>query len=176
VKDKGIGELVRAFSQLKKTHRHIKLLLIGPYEPELDPLSVSVHKIIEEDKDIIRVDFQQDIRPYLIISHVLAFPSYREGFPNVPMQAGCFNLPSIVTNINGCNEIIEHGKNGLIVPVKNAEALQQAMELLLTDQSLFLKLKENARKLICERYEQKRFWSLLLKEYQDQLKKHTHVS
>ena len=52
----------------------------------------------------------------------LVFPSYREGFPNVVMQAGAMGLPSIVTDINGCNEIIEDGKNGLIILPKDTKA------------------------------------------------------
>lgn len=176
VKDKGLEELVDAFCQLKEKYNDIKLLLVGPFEPELDPLQADVHKKINENDAIIQIDFQQDIRPYLIIGNVLTFPSYREGFPNVPMQAGCFDLPSIVSDINGCNEIIEHGKNGLIIPVKDRSALLQAMELLLTDQSLFLNLKANARTMIRERYEQKQFWNMLLNEYHHQLKLHDDVS
>ena len=172
VKDKGIEELIQAFTQLKEKHPDIKLLLVGDYEPELDPLSEETNKVILSDKDIIRVGFQKDVRPYLAISHALTFPSYREGFPNVPMQAGCLELPSIVTDINGCNEIVENGKNGLIIPVKNVEELRRSMELLLTDQGLYKNLKTNARKLILDRYEQKYFWGLLLSEYDAQLKLH----
>jgi len=176
VKDKGIEELVAAFSALKEKYPHIKLLLVGPYEPERDPLSPETHKVIETDPSIIHAGFQQDIRPYLMISQALAFPSYREGFPNVPMQAGCFNLPSIVTDINGCNEIIEDGKNGLIIPVKNEKALKQAMETLLTNSTIYLTLQSNARRMIVDRYEQKYLWELLLKEYNDQLKAHAFIS
>lgn len=176
VKDKGIEELVEAFSALKEKHPDIKLLLVGPYEPERDPLSPETRKVIETDTSIIHAGFQQDIRPYLMISQALAFPSYREGFPNVPMQAGCFNLPSIVTDINGCNEIIEDGKNGLIIPVKNVKALKQAMEMLLTNSTLYLTLQANARQMIVDRYEQKYLWELLLKEYNDQLKAHAFIS
>lgn len=170
VKDKGIEELVTSFINLKKSYPYIKLLLVGPYEEDLDPLSDRTKEIIKEDENIIHAGFQKDIRPFLIISSVLAFPSYREGFPNVPMQAGCFHLPSIVTDINGCNEIIEHGRNGLIIPAKNAEALQEAMLTLLKDERLFNKLKSNARGMIVERYEQKMLWNLLLNEYQEQIK------
>ncbi|HEY8894682.1 MAG TPA: glycosyltransferase family 4 protein [Niastella sp.] len=176
VKDKGIEELVEAYSRLKKKHPHIKLLLVGPYEPELDPLAPATHDIIANDDSIIKAGFQSDVRPYLMISQALAFPSYREGFPNVPMQAGCFNLPSIVTDINGCNEIIEDGKNGLIIPAKQVAELQQAMDRLLTDEALYLTLQANARKMIVDRYEQKYLWELLLKEYHDQLKKHATLS
>jgi glycosyltransferase involved in cell wall biosynthesis len=176
VKDKGIEELVEAYSQLKKKHLRIKLLLVGPYEPELDPLAPATHEIIAKDDSIIKAGFQSDVRPYLMISQALAFPSYREGFPNVPMQAGCFNLPSIVTDINGCNEIVEDGKNGLIIPAKQVAELQKAMDKLLTDEALYLTLQANARKMIVDRYEQKYLWELLLKEYHDQLKKHATLS
>jgi glycosyltransferase involved in cell wall biosynthesis len=175
VRDKGIEELVEAFVQLKQNTPGIKLLLVGPFEQDLDPISAKTIETIGKDDAIIHEGFQQDIRPYLALSHVLAFPSYREGFPNVPMQAGCFDLPSIVTDINGCNEIIEHGKNGLIIPVKNTEALRVAMETLMNDRQLYKLLKENARRMISERYEQKRFWKLLLEEYQSELKQNEIV-
>jgi glycosyltransferase involved in cell wall biosynthesis len=149
---------------------------VGPYEPERDPLAPATREVIETDQSIIHAGFQQDIRPYLMISQALAFPSYREGFPNVPMQAGCFNLPSIVTDINGCNEIIVDGKNGLIIPAKKVPELQQAMDSLLTNSALYLTLQTNARKMIVDRYEQKYLWELLLKEYHDQLKAHAIIS
>lgn len=176
VKDKGIEELVEAFCNLKQTYSNIKLLLVGPFEDDLDPLSSRTSDLIKQDDHIIHVDFQQDVRPYLALSHVLTFPSYREGFPNVPMQAGCFHLPSIVTNINGCNEIVEHGKNGLVIPVKDAPALQNAMENVMVNQALYLHLKANARKVISERYEQKHFWGLLLNEYKEQLRSNATLS
>ena len=170
VKDKGIEELVDAFIRLKKNHPEIKLLLVGPYEQELDPISENTISRIEIDPSIVHEDFQHDVRPYLAVSHALAFPSYREGFPNVPMQAGCFSLPLIVTDINGCNEIVEHGKNGLIIPVKDSTALRNAMLTLLADKLLYSTLKNNARQMIVERYDQKNLWNLLLDEYQSQLK------
>jgi glycosyltransferase involved in cell wall biosynthesis len=172
VKDKGIEELIEAFTRLQKEHSHIRLLLVGPFEPELDPIAPETRMVIETNKSIIVVGFQQDVRPYYMISHVLTFPSYREGFPNVPMQAGCFGLPCIVTNINGCNEIIEPGINGIVIPVKNSEALRQAMQDLLTRENLYLQMQVHARKMIVERYEQKHLWALILQEYQDQLKQH----
>ncbi len=172
VKDKGIEELITAFLALKQKYSTIKLLLVGTYEPHLDPLSAATTDAIRADNAIIFIDFKQDIRPYLAISHVLAFPSYREGFPNVPMQAGCMHLPCIVTDINGCNEIIEHEKNGLIIPTKNINALQAAMEKLLVDKALYTSLQSNARKMITDRYDQQLLWNLLLKEYQLQLQSH----
>ncbi|GAB3820144.1 hypothetical protein GCM10028895_19660 [Pontibacter rugosus] len=172
VKDKGIQELVAAFKTLQAKHNHVKLLLVGPLEQDLDPLPVETLQEIEHNSSILSVGYQNDVRPYLAISHALAFPSYREGFPNVPMQAGCFNLPSIVTNINGCNEIVVEEMNGLIVPPKDAPALLRAMERLVEDKDLYLHLQANARRMIVERYDQQHFWELLYQEYQEHLKKH----
>ncbi|RYY20329.1 MAG: glycosyltransferase, partial [Chitinophagaceae bacterium] len=130
---------------------------------------------ISQDANITVVGFQQDVRPYYLISSVLAFPSYREGFPNVPMQAGCFGLPSIVTDINGCNEIIVEGENGLIIPPKDVQSLARSMTRLLEDANLYHLMKSKAREMIVNRYEQKYLWSLILKEYEDQIQ-HANVS
>jgi len=81
------------------------------------------------------------------------------------MQAGAMGLPSIVTNINGCNEIITQGKNGLIIPVKDKEALLGAMALLAEDPKQRKALAANARETICRDYERREFWKLLLEEY-----------
>ena len=71
--------------------------------------------------------WQEDIRPFLAAADAFVFPSYREGFPNVILQAGAMGLPCIVTNINGCNEIIENGKNGIIIPPHDSEYLYRTM-------------------------------------------------
>ena len=99
---------------------------------------------------------------FFTISNALVFPSYREGFPNVVMQAGAMDLPSIVSNINGCNEIIEDGTNGLIIPPKNVDELMKAMKLLLKNTTLYQHLKINSRKMISSRYDQQYFWNELL--------------
>jgi glycosyltransferase involved in cell wall biosynthesis len=169
VRDKGIEELVEAFKQVKNQFSSARLLLVGPFEPELDPISAKTETAISDDDRITLVGFQQDVRPYYLISNVLAFPSYREGFPNVPMQAGCFDLPSIVTNINGCNEIIVEGENGLIISSKDVEGLVSAMTRLLEDTRLYSHMKSKAREMIVSRYEQKYLWSLILKEYEEQI-------
>lgn len=171
VKDKGIDELVKAFNNIYRTHSNVKLLLIGNRESELDPLQHETEQFIQNHPAIILTGFQSDIRPFLSISNVLTFPSYREGFPNVVLQAGAMGLPSIVSNINGCNEIIEDGINGILIPPKNASALEKIMiELFENDEKRNL-LAQNARPLIVTRYEQQMVWQLLKLEYDEQLKK-----
>lgn len=164
VGDKGINELIEAFFKLQTPNT--KLLLVGPFESELDPLQTETLKVIETHPNIISVGFQSDVRPYFAVSDCLVFPSYREGFPNVVMQAGAMGLPSIVTDINGCNEIIVEGENGTIIPVKNIEAIKIAMQKMMNNKEFYLKLKENARPMIQSRYEQSVVWNALLEEYQ----------
>ena len=105
-----------------------------------------------------------DVRPYFAISDVLTFPSYREGFPNVVMQAGAMGLPSIVTNISGCNEIIIEGENGTIIQPKNKTQLFEKMTQISKKEVLFD--TKICRELITTRYEQKILWEAVLKEYQ----------
>ena len=168
VGDKGINELVAAFKNLTSTplsDRNRKLLLVGPLETELDPLQPTTLEEIEHNENIISVGYQEDVRPYFALADALVFPSYREGFPNVVLQAGAMELPAIVSNINGCNEIIIEGENGLIIPVKNRTDLQEAMLKLATDQTLYDHLKINARSRIVKNYEQAVVWQAILAEY-----------
>lgn len=164
VGDKGINELIEAFSNIKG--QNSKLILVGLMELKLDPLKKITLKKIEQNKNIIAVGFQKDVRPYFAISDALVFPSYREGFPNVVLQAGAMELPSIVTDINGCNEIINEGVNGTIIPVKDAKAILFAMNELMDDKSYYNQLKAKARPMVVSRYEQQLVWKALLEEYQ----------
>ena len=163
VGDKGINELIDAFARIKDSN--VKLLLVGGLESDLDPLkSETIHEI-DKNKNIISVGFQKDVRPYFAISHCLVFPSYREGFPNVVLQAGAMGLPSIVSNINGCNEIIQEGINGSIIPSKDRESLYTVMHKIISDEAWRKQLAGNARDIIVSHYEQKLVWDALLIEY-----------
>jgi glycosyltransferase involved in cell wall biosynthesis len=165
VADKGINELIAAFSKLSQSDTNCKLLLVGSLETELDPLAEITLTEIERNSSIITVGYQNDVRPYFSISNCLVFPSYREGFPNVVMQAGAMELPSIVSNINGCNEIIKENNNGIIIPVKSENAIFAAMKKIVTDESFYNHLKNNSRKSIVDQFEQVVVWNALLDEY-----------
>ena len=165
VKDKGINELVAAFKDLCKIKKEVKLILVGNYEAELDPILPATLSEISNNKNIVFTNYQPDVRPFLAIADALVFPSYREGFPNVVLQAGAMGLPAIVSDINGCNEIIIPEKNGLIIPVKNQNAIFAAMQRLLDDGQLLAKMREQSRPSITSAYEQHLVWAALLEEY-----------
>jgi len=163
VKDKGVNELVDVFDKLNETIQNVKLLLVGEYEKDLDPLKEDTISMIESNKNIISTGWVDDVRPFFSISDCLTFPSYREGFPNVVIQAGAMGIPCIVTNISGCNEIIIEGKNGTIIPVKNKDLLYQQMLGFYNEKNRFD--AKICRDLIVKRYEQKFVWNAILSEY-----------
>jgi glycosyltransferase involved in cell wall biosynthesis len=174
VKDKGINELVSVFQKIcqeKINNHNVKLLLVGPFETDLDPLSESTLSEIKQNPDIITVGYQKDVRPFFAISNCLVFPSYREGFPNVVLQAGAMGLPAIVTDINGCNEIIENGKNGIIVQPKSEDDLLNAMYFVSGDFLSKNQIKEYARYSIVSKFDQQKLWKDLYAEYQSKLSK-----
>ncbi|MEQ8476361.1 glycosyltransferase family 4 protein [Fulvivirga sp.] len=163
VRDKGIVELVAAFDSLTVDNTY--LVLVGNYEDQREPLTVETKNKIRLNEKIIAVGFQSDIRMYLAASDVFVFPSYREGFPNALLQACAMGLPSIATNINGNNEIIQPGQNGLLIETKNTSQLKESMEELCLNASLRTKLAANARPSIMD-YKQENVWQLILQEYQ----------
>ena len=165
VGDKGINELISAFDRLSKNHSNTRLFLVGPREHELDPLTDTSESILAENKHICLFGMQSDIRPYLAASDYFVFPSYREGMPNVVLEAGAMGLPSIVTNINGSNEIIIDGENGVIIPVKDEEALHQTMTRWVEHREEPQKMADKARRMIEDRYEQQMIWKATLDEY-----------
>ena len=164
VRDKGINELVYAFAKLNKEYPKTRLLLVGRREDKLDPLQNQTLREIDNNPAIIATGEQKDVRPWLAASNIFVFPSYREGFPNVVIEAGAMGLPAIVTDINGSREIIIEGENGIIIPPRNSEHLYKAMQQLMVSPKQTRQMANNARPMIESRFEQT-FVRKCLKEY-----------
>ncbi len=154
VRDKGINELVKAFDRLHQEHGDTKLVLVGSREDHLDPVLPETLKRIEQGDGIDYVGRQSDVRPFYANADALVFPSYREGFPNVVIEAGAMGLPSIVTDINGSREIIIDGENGVIIPSRDEESLYRAMKRFVENPDEVKAIAANARPLIASRFEQ----------------------
>lgn len=153
VKDKGINELVAAFKRVNEKHKHVRLVLVGPKEDNLDPILPETAAEIHSNNAITEVGSQKDVRPFYQNADALVFPSYREGFPNVVLEAGAMGLPSIVTDINGSREIIVESKNGTIIPPHDEQALYEAMLNWVENPQEVASMAANARKMISERFE-----------------------
>lgn len=154
VRDKGINELVAAFDRLHQDHPGTRLVLVGEREDDLDPVRPETLQRIDSGNGIEAVGKQSDVRPFYMDADALVFPSYREGFPNVVIEAGAMGLPSIVTDINGSREIIINGQNGIIVPPQDTDALYHAMKHFVEHKDEVANMAAQSRSLIASRYEQ----------------------
>lgn len=132
VKDKGINELVSAFVKLADKYPTAHLLLIGPQEPELDPLTLETQERIAGHPNIHAPGSCSNVPEMLEAADAFVFPSYREGFPNALLEAQAMSLPCIATDICGCNEIITDADNGLLVPARAEAPLLHAMDKLIS--------------------------------------------
>ncbi len=164
VVDKGMVEMITAFITICETHKNVKLLLVGPKE-EQAPLPDHIELEIDENPNIILSGWQHDVRPFFAITDVFVFPSYREGFPNVLLQAGAMGKFSIVTDINGSNEIVQEEINGTIIPVKDVSALTTAMHDVVDNRSEYKSSNPRYRALIAQKYDRKLVWQAQLEEY-----------
>lgn len=169
VKDKGINELVKAFSNLNKKKPHIKLFLVGDFEPGLNPLEDGTLAEIKTNENIIYVGFQTDVRPFLQVADVFILPSYREGFPNSVLQACSMSVPCIVTNVNGSNEIIENELNGIIINKKSTIELEESMANMVDHKYDLAKMGAMSRQKIIDKFTIKLVWKSLLEEYKNLL-------
>ena len=176
VRDKGMNELAEAMKKLisEKRSKQVKLLLVGSFEKG-NPLYGDNEDFLRNSEQVKFVGWQEDVRPYLAAADALVFPSYREGFPNVPIQAGALDIPCIVTNINGCNEIIKDNLNGKIIRAPYAQqgkmdslmenALYETMKWFMEHPEEVKRMGRNARGMITSRYEQKDVWKEILNLY-----------
>ncbi|MBX2816122.1 MAG: glycosyltransferase family 4 protein [Saprospiraceae bacterium] len=128
VRDKGIEELVCAFKKCQRSTPNLKLLVVGWFEADLDPVSKLTQVELEENPDITLVGYSPYVKYYLHIAELLVFPSHREGFPNVPLQAGAMKCPIVCSRIGGNVDIVTEGKTGYLHECGNADDLHSAIQ------------------------------------------------
>ena len=136
VNDKGINELLRAFSELYGANNKLRLILVGSFEEELDPITGEAKKILKEHPGIIHINWSNEVEYYMYLSNLLVHASYREGFPNVLLQAGAMNCPIVCSIIEGNVDIIDHQQTGLLFKVKNEVDLKEKLKFAITNPEL----------------------------------------
>lgn len=166
VGDKGVNELVEAFDRLSQEMPNVRLHLVGPREEKLDPISEKSSRIITSNVRILEHGRQSDVRPYLAASDVFVLPSYREGFPNVVLEAASMGLPCIVSDVNGATDAIQNYVNGLIIPKRDSNALYGALRTLAVDTKRRHTMASVARKMVSERFNRPDVWQATLEMYQ----------
>lgn len=132
VRDKGVDELLRAWAQIERDHPHARLLMVGPFEPH-DPVAPETRARIEAGGTVIRVGFTRDLPRLYAAMDVVTLPSWREGFPNVPLEAAAMGLPVVGTRVTGVVDAVRNHESGTLVPVRSDRALAAAIGVYVRD-------------------------------------------
>lgn len=171
VLDKGIVELIHVFKQLQAQNSKLKLILAGHFERSLDPLPVDVEKQIAENKNIIHINWTDKVPYYLALSNIFVFPSYREGFPNVLLEAGAMKTPIVCSRIAGNVDIVEDRITGRIFESQNENDLERVLTDALNNLPQLKEMAALLQQNILKNYGREVFWQTMLKEYNNLLHK-----
>jgi lipopolysaccharide/colanic/teichoic acid biosynthesis glycosyltransferase len=172
VKDKGIRELVEAFRELSASRPDLRLLLVGDFESG-DPVEPDVRQYIESIPAILRPGFVADTAPYYALMDVFVLPTYREGFPGVPLEAQASEVPVVTTNATGAVDSVQHGITGLIVPVKDVKALTGAIDTLLRNPTMRADMGHAGRKWMEQAFRPEAIWQAHADMYREMLEAHS---
>lgn len=132
LREKGVHEFVEAARTVRARHPAARFLLLGARD-ERNPTVVSQATVDgwHAAGDVVWIGERADVRPVMATADVVVLPSYREGLPRAILEASAMGKPVITTDAVGCREAVEDGVTGLMVPVKDAQALARAMIRLL---------------------------------------------
>lgn len=170
VKDKGITELVNCFNRLLQKNPSLRLVLVGQFEKQLDPLAPATEKEITHNNSIIHIYWSGRVEYYMALADYFVFPSYREGFPNVLLEAGAMKLPIICSNIGGNIDIVTHQDTGLIYDTYNEADMQEKMELALNHKDEMAKMSEKLYEKVTTEYKRETFWAQMNQQYKKLIK------
>ncbi len=170
VLDKGIVELVNVFKKLHVTNPSLRLVLAGQYETELDPLPKEIVDEIFFNNNIVHVSWTDKVEYYMAITHYFVFPSYREGFPNVLLEAAAMELPIICSRIAGNVDIVCHNETGLIFESMNEVELEQSLVFALKEKEQMGLMAKRLFETVTTVYKREKFWKSMQEEYINLLK------
>lgn len=165
VVDKGIVELVNVFIQLQRTNNSLRLILVGEYEALLDPLPASTLQEIKTNPAIIHINWTDRVEYYMQLADLFIFPSHREGFPNVLLQAGAMALPVICSRITGNIDIVVNNESGLIFDCGNEKQLLNQTQYAIEHPQHMQTMAKQLQAQIKENYRQENIWQNMLTAY-----------
>lgn len=165
VADKGIVELVNVFTRMQKNDATLKLLLVGGYEPSLDPLPPATLQQIRSNEAIVHIDWSDDVAYFMNLADYFVFPSHREGFPNVLLQAGAMGLPVICSHITGNIDIVVNNETGLIFDRGNEQQMFKLLQYAITHPQYMQSMAAKLQQQVTENYRQENIWQNILAAY-----------
>lgn len=165
VYDKGIVELVHVFLRLYKDNPFLRLILAGQYERSLDPLPADIETAIQSHEAIVHIPWTSKVEHLMALSDFFVFPSYREGFPNVLLEAGAMQLPVVCSAIAGNVDIITHRHTGLLFKAQNEIELQEQLSWALAHRQEARHMAKLLHDGLIQEYAREQFWATMYKEY-----------
>jgi glycosyltransferase involved in cell wall biosynthesis len=171
VEEKGLLELLQAARMVRERVSDVRFLLLGPVDGQKpDALQPSIAKEYGIADICVFSGMRQDMRELYALMDVFVLPSHREGFPRSPMEASAMEVPCVVTDIRGCREAVEHGRNGLLVPPGDVQALANTIVELLIDKEKAQRMGKEGRRMALERFDERLVFEKVKTEYARLLK------
>lgn len=166
VGDKGVVELAEAWRRLRDEHPAARLLLGGVFE-ERDAIDPATRASLERDDRVHVLGFVTDTPTFYAGIDVLTLPTYREGFPNVPLEAAAMRVPVVGTSVTGCIDAVVDGVTGRLVPVRDARALAEALGGYLASPALRAEHGAAGRERVRRDFQSETLWRLLADVYEE---------
>jgi len=164
---KGFGELFAAARQLKRTRPNVVVVVVGPMDPAkrdgLTPTDVATARALG---NVLIEGERRDVEDLYPAFDIFVLPSYREGYPRSAMEASACGVPVIASDIRGCRQVVAHGTTGLLVPVRDADALARSIEVLADDPVRRRAMGHAARVRAETEFDERRVISLTLDVYE----------
>ncbi|WP_276522370.1 glycosyltransferase family 4 protein [Kallotenue papyrolyticum] len=164
VRDKGVEELVAAWRLIRDQFPTLHLIVAGPFEP-YDPVSPEAEATLRRDPRIHLTGWVDDTLSIHASIDILALPTYREGFPVVPLEAAAMAVPVVATRIPGCIDAVQDGVTGTLVPVGDVAALAEAIRSYILDPDLRRQHGRAGRERVLREFQQEAIWEATLQEY-----------
>jgi len=170
-RDKGIVELISTYDQLTLVHPETYLLLVGEFE-DGDPVPAATRERIINDPKIKQTGFVNDTAAYYQMMDLLVFSSYREGLPNVPLEAALAGIPTVGFRTTGVIDAVKDRVTGVLVPLNDNDALAQAVLQLLNEPELRHRLGANAQAWVLANFNPVDVWQRWIEFYSRCLENH----
>ena len=167
VAEKGVLELLQAAREVRAAHPRVRLLLVGMFDQaKRDAVSAEAAAAHGVADICTFAGHREDMPELYSLMDLLVLPSHREGFPRTPMEAAAMGVPVVATDIRGCRTAVEDGRNGVLVPLKNAAALAGAMASLLGDPERCRAMGREGRLIALERFDERAVFAKVLATYE----------
>jgi glycosyltransferase involved in cell wall biosynthesis len=164
VRDKGVAELAGAWSVLRERHPDLRLVVVGAAERG-DPLPAGVAEALAGDRRVLLAGHDRETPRYYRAMDVLALPTWREGFPVVPLEAAAMGLPVVASDVPGCVDAVVRDVTGTLVPPGDVPALAAALEAYLADPALRHRHGAAGRQRALRDYDPRRLQEALREEF-----------